>query len=143
MPKYAKPLKGGSHARRFSHFTPVAGATTTSSSTSIENLSKAASTVGAGAGGGSISGKKNPSNRLFLLIAFPVNCQKCSYSCHLLIIKTIKNFLSTCLRGENVLLIMLFRTSIKKANFSKTPPAKKCVMQIDVFISIAIFRVVT
>ena len=57
MPKYAKPLKGGSHVRRFSHFTPVAGATTASSSTSIENLSKAASTVGAGAGGGSISGK--------------------------------------------------------------------------------------
>ena len=72
MPKYAKPLKGGSHVRRFSHFTPVAGATTTSSSTSIENLSKAASTVGAGPGGGSISGEKISSNRLLL----PVNCQK-------------------------------------------------------------------
>ena len=74
MPKYAKPLKGGSHVRRFSHFTPVAGATTTSSSTSIENLSKAASTVGVGAGGGSISGKKIPSNRFLL----HVNCQKYS-----------------------------------------------------------------
>ena len=69
MPKYAKPLKGGSHVRRLSHFTPVAGAATTSTSTSIENLSKAASTVGVGAGGGSISGKKIPSNWLLLKIS--------------------------------------------------------------------------
>lgn len=57
MPKYAKPIKGsgasGARMRRFSHFTPVAVA-----STSNENLAK----------GGSNSGKEENSSEDELLL---------------------------------------------------------------------------
>ena len=62
MPKYAKPHKGTSHVRRFSHFTPVAAAV---SSTSIENLSKAGSMAGRA---GSTSGKEENSSEDELLL---------------------------------------------------------------------------
>ena len=64
MPKYAKPHKGTSHVRRFSHFTPVAAAV---SSTSIENIAKASGRASCGAGG-STSGKEENSSEDELLL---------------------------------------------------------------------------